>query len=311
VSEGALIGVYKILVVDAFTKRAYSGNPCAVVFDAGELSSGQMQRIAQEMNLSETAFILASDVAEFRVRYFTPRMEIPFAGHPTIAVTYAMVAQGNIKVLPPRSTTEIEFAIGVLPVMIEAGEAGVERIIMTQPAPTYGDTVELGMVAAALQLADVDLLSSSPPQVAGVGVPFLMVGVKDRETLLSVHPDWDELQRVCKVAGVSAAYLYALCGHSADADLCARFFDPFAMYEDPFTGSACGAMAALAARNDLIQKDRVLVEQGESIGRIGYANVDLRDVSRKVLVGGAAVLVLSGSITAPLVINGDNQDNGG
>lgn len=302
---------YRVLVVDAFTKCAYGGNPCAVVFDADDLSSGQMQMIAQEINLSETAFILASDRAEFRVRYFTPRMEIPFAGHPTIAVAYAMATQGNIKVFPPRSSIEIEFAIGVFPVTIEAGEAGVERIIMTQPAPTYGDIAVPSIVAAALQLADVDLLSASPPQVASIGVPFLMIGVKDRETLLAIHPNWDELQRVCKSASVSAAYLYALGGHDSDADLCARFLDPFAMYEDPFTGSACGAMAALAARNGLIQKDQVSVEQGEGVGRIGYADVDLRDVSSKVLVGGAAALVLSGSVTAPLVIDGDNQDNGG
>jgi len=302
---------YRVLVVDAFTKRAYGGNPCAVVLDADDLSTEQMQMIAQEMNLSETAFVLASDRAAFRVRYFTPRMEIPFAGHPTIAVAYAMATQGNITGLPPRSTIDIEFAIGVLPVTIEAGEAGVERIIMTQPAPTYADTAEPGMAAAALQLADADLLFVSPPQVASVGVPFLMIGVKDRETLLDIHPDWNELQRMCKAVDVSAAYLYALGGHDPDADLCARFLDPFAMYEDPFTGSACGAMAALAARNGLIHKDRVLVEQGEGVGRIGYADVDLRDVNSKVLVGGAAALVLSGTITAPQLIDGDNQNNGG
>ena len=290
---------YKLLIVDAFTKRAYGGNPCAVVFDADDLSSKQMQVIAQEMNLSETAFVLASDRAEFRVRYFTPRMEIPFAGHPTIAVTYAMVSQGNIEVLPPRSTIDIEFAIGVLPVTIEVSEARVERIIMTQPAPTYANTAEPGIVASALQLADVDLLSASPPQVASVGVPFLMIGVKDRETLLSIYPVWDELQRVCEEADVSAVYLYAPGGDESEADLCARFLDPFAQYEDPFTGSACGAMAALAARNGIVDKHLMVVEQGEGVGRIGYADVDLTDVDNKVLVGGKAALVLSGVIMPP------------
>jgi len=296
---------YRVFVVDAFTERAYSGNPCAVVFDADDLSTEQMQIIAQEMNLSETAFVLSSDRAAFRVRYFTPRMEIPFAGHPTIAVAYALAAQGNISVRPPQREINIEFAIGVFPVTIEAGDAGVGRIIMTQPAPTYADTAVPSIVATALRLADTDLLSSSPPQVASVGVPFLMIAVKDRETLLAVHPDWNELQSVCKAAKASAAYLYALGGHNSEADLCARFLDPFAMYEDPFTGSACGAMAALAARNGLIKEDHVLVEQGEGVGRIGYADVDLQDVSSRLLVGGAAVLVLSGTITAPLIIDGD------
>jgi len=290
---------YKVFVVDAFTDRPYGGNPCAVVFDADDLSTEQMQTIAQEMNLSETAFVLMSNQAEFRVRYFTPRAEIPFAGHPTIATTYAMATQGGIEVLPPRTEIEIEFAIGVLPVTIEAGEAGVERIIMTQPAPMYGSTAKPNIVATALQLTAENILSVSSPQVASVGVPFLMIGVEDRETLLSIQPDWDELRCVCEAADVPAAYLYALGGHNSEADLCARFLDPFAHYEDPFTGSACGAMAALAARNRVVDKDVVVVEQGEAVGRIGHAEVDLSDVGNKVLVGGTAVLVLSGTIIPP------------
>jgi len=273
---------YKVFVVDAFTDRPYGGNPCAVVFDADDLSTEQMQTIAQEMNLSETAFVLMSNQAEFRVRYFTPRAEIP-----------------GIEVLPPRTEIEIEFAIGVLPVTIEAGEAGVERIIMTQPAPMYGSTAKPNIVATALQLTAENILSVSSPQVASVGVPFLMIGVEDRETLLSIQPDWDELRCVCEAADVPAAYLYALGGHNSEADLCARFLDPFAHYEDPFTGSACGAMAALAARNRVVDKDVVVVEQGEAVGRIGHAEVDLSDVGNKVLVGGTAVLVLSGTIIPP------------
>jgi len=302
---------HRVFTVDAFTEHAYGGNPCAVVFDADNLSTEQMQIIAQEMNLSETAFVLSSDRAAFRVRYFTPRMEIPFAGHPTIAAVYAMATQGNVPVCPPRSTIEIEFAIGMLPVTIEAGDESVGRIVMTQPAPTYAGTAEPSEVSRALRLSEADLLTASPPQVVSVGVPFLMIGVSDRRKLLAVRPDWNELQIVCKIARASAAYLYALGGLSSNASLCARFLDPFARYEDPFTGSACGAMAALAARNGLVQEDRVIVEQGEGVGRIGYADVDLRDVGGKLLVGGTAVLVLSGTIISPSIGDGESPENGG
>jgi len=262
---------HRIYTVDAFTDRAYGGNPCAVVLDADDLSADQMQAIAQEMNLSETAFVLSSDRAAFRVRYFTPREEIPFAGHPTIATTYAMATQGSVDLRRPGIVIEVEFAIGVLPVEIEVSDLGIGRIVMTQPVPEYGDMVEPSVVAEALQVSITDLHPGCLPQVVGVGVPFLMIGARDRATMLGVNPDWDGLQHVCRSVDVAATYLYAPGGQNVRADLCARFLDPFAHYEDPFTGSACGAMAALAARNGLVDKEDVVVEQGEGVGRIGYA----------------------------------------
>ena len=302
---------YRLYVLDAFTERAYAGNPCAVVFDADDLSCGQMQWMAREMNLSETAFVLSSNRAAFRVRYFTPRTEIRFAGHPTIATTYAMATQGGVSVHPPQIAIEIECAIGVLPVVIESSNGDIGRIVMAQPSPTYAQTAAADEAAEALRLTRTDLLPSSPPQVVGVGVPFLMIGIENREILLSVRPDWDRLRRMCKGAEASAAYLYAPGGRHPDADLCARFLDPFARYEDPFTGSACGAMAALAARNGLVDKEHVVVEQGEGVGRIGYADVSLRDIEKKLLVGGTAALVVSGTITAPSVEDGDRSGDGG
>ena len=201
---------HRVFTVDAFTHHAYGGNPCAVVLDADDLSSDQMQTMAQEMNLSETAFVLSSERAAFRVRYFTPREEIPFAGHPTIATTYAMAMEGGMPVHPPGIVIEIEFAIGVLPVEIEVGDSGIERIVMTQPAPMYGRAVDSGAVAGALHLLPGDLQPACSPRVAGVGVPFLMIGLRNRETMLDVSPDWSALQDICRSVDASAAYLLSL-----------------------------------------------------------------------------------------------------
>ena len=127
-----------------------------------------------------------------------------------------------------------------------------------------------------------------------------MIGVQDRETLLDLLPNWGALRRVCESMAVPAAYAYAPGGHDPKTSLCARFFDPFSQYEDPFTGSACGAMAALAARNGLVTEKELVIEQGESVGRLGYATVNLHDMEKNILVGGSAARVLSGTICAPL-----------
>jgi len=290
----------KLLVFDAFTDRAYKGNPCAVVLDADALSVEQMQVIAQETNLSETAFVLSSDKALCRVRYFTPRTEIPFAGHPTIATTFALAELGRIPLSGASTTVAIEFSIGVLPVTVETREGMAEHVVMTQPAPTYGEFLDFETAALGLGLQAANLHPVSQPQVAGVGVPFLMIAVRDRQTLLELSPKWSELCRTSGAMGLSGVYVFAPGGCDSKTSLCARFFDPFAQYEDPFTGSACGAMAALALRNGLIQEMHPIVEQGESVGQIGRATVHLHDADKKILVGGSATRVVTGTICSPL-----------
>ena len=111
-------------IVDAFTAVPFTGNPCAVVTDADGIEPADMLRIARETNAPETAFVLASDKADVRVRYFMPRGEIPFAGHPTIATGHLLRELGVLK----PGTARFEFAIGVLPVDIRP-----DRVIMTQP----------------------------------------------------------------------------------------------------------------------------------------------------------------------------------
>lgn len=114
-------------IVDAFTAVPFTGNPCAVVTDADGIEPADMLRIARETNAPETAFVLASDKADVRVRYFMPRGEIPFAGHPTIATGHLLRELGVLK----PGTARFEFAIGVLPVDIRP-----DRVIMTQPPPS-------------------------------------------------------------------------------------------------------------------------------------------------------------------------------
>ena len=153
-------------IVDAFTAVPFTGNPCAVVTDADGIEPADMLRIARETNAPETAFVLASDKADVRVRYFMPRGEIPFAGHPTIATGHLLRELGVLK----PGTARFEFAIGVLPVDIRP-----DRVIMTQPPAVPDTCADAGTTAQALGLQASDLREGLPCQLMRGGVSFLMV----------------------------------------------------------------------------------------------------------------------------------------
>jgi trans-2,3-dihydro-3-hydroxyanthranilate isomerase len=122
---------YPFMQVDAFTTQRLRGNPCAIVFDADDLDAATMQAIARENNLSETAFVLRSTVADVGARYFTPEVEIPLAGHPTIATVFALFETGRLSLQGEHTTIQLELREGPIPVEVFAPAGQVERIVMT------------------------------------------------------------------------------------------------------------------------------------------------------------------------------------
>ncbi|MGK2965248.1 MAG: PhzF family phenazine biosynthesis protein, partial [Tepidiformaceae bacterium] len=126
---------YAITIVDAFTRVRYAGNSCAVITRAEGLDDPRMQAIAREMNLSETAFVTPSDVATFRVRFFTPGKEIPLAGHPTIATMFALAEEGRIDLTSGSARVTQEIGAGILPVDLARDPDGSIRVTMTQARP--------------------------------------------------------------------------------------------------------------------------------------------------------------------------------
>ena len=187
-------------IVDAFTAVPFTGNPCAVVTDADGIEPADMLRIARETNAPETAFVLASDKADVRVRYFMPRGEIPFAGHPTIATGHLLRELGVLK----PGTARFEFAIGVLPVDIRP-----DRVIMTQPPAVPDTCADAGTTAQALGLQASDLREGLPCQLMRGGVSFLMVPVRELAALRRINMDRPALKAVLAPLGVSAAYVFA------------------------------------------------------------------------------------------------------
>lgn len=281
-------------MVDAFTAVPFTGNPCAVVLADG-LKDADMARIARETNAPETAFVLPSDKADVRVRYFMPRGEIPFAGHPTIATGHLLREIGRLGV----GTASFAFNIGILPVQI-----GTDNVTMTQPAAVPGVTADAPRTAQALGLDVSDLRAGLPCQVMRGGVSFLMVPVRRFAVLERIRMDRAALKAVLSEAGVAAAYVFAPEGLDAASDAHARLIDPDNPGEDPFTGSAAGCMASYLHACGLCSGGRIRLEQGHLLERPGYGTLDLVTASGEdgtghleaVRLSGTAVITGSGTL---------------
>ena len=296
---------YTVVQVDAFTTQPLQGNPCAVLSDARGLTHAEMQSIAREMNLSETAFVFPSDKADFRFRYFTPTTEIPLAGHPTISTAHVLVEEGRVPLKDGKATFTMELNVGVLPVEVvgynAAGREGnVTHVVMTQKKPAFGRTFEHAQVAAVFGLSTDDLDPRFPPQVVSTGTPQLITLVKSLNVLLRILVDLKALEQFSKRGEFFSAHLFCLGGIGPNADTHARHYAPEAgVAEDPFTGSASGGMGAYIVHHGIKPGTHFHIEQGHLCGRPGEGDVEVigpRDDIQTVKVGGPAITVMRGEL---------------
>jgi trans-2,3-dihydro-3-hydroxyanthranilate isomerase len=310
---------HRIVTIDAFTSRPFTGNPCAIVPEADGLSDEQMQSIAREANQPETSFVMSSQRADFRVCYFTTTKRIPFAGHPTIATAFLLALDGRIA--PPsgrgsgvagasaagvpaggtRSTrVEFEFDIGVLPVEVEFGpEDRPVRAIMSQPRPSFGAQLTAGELAEGFTLAAEDFLPGFPAQVVSTGVPFLIAPVRGLDVLKRVEMERPALRRILERVQAAAVFMFALGGFAPEADTHARLLDPDGSMEDPFTGSASGCMGAYIVRHGLKPGPTFRLEQGHLVGRPGQGLLEILGDSKAISgikLSGSAVKTTEGTI---------------
>ena len=292
---------FEILQVDAFTTSPLGGNPCAVLFDTDELDATTMLAIAKEMNLSETAFVRRSEIADFGVRYFTPAEEIPLAGHPTIATTYALVDTGRLKLQEP--ITHLKLALQVGPIDVEIfSEAGqIQRIVMAQKKPEFLGIHDPDVVMPFFSLSPKDALAMVPIQTVSTGTPQLMIAVRDKEVLRRVRLDIAAYESYRAQSDFFSPHLFCLDGFTPEGQTFARHFGvPPDTPEDPFTGSATGGMAAYLWHYGLIKTPTFIAEQGHWMNRPGQATVEVVGPPEDIVtvkVGGPAVTVLRGKFS--------------
>ncbi len=293
-----------VLQVDAFTREPLQGNPCAVVLDADDLDPSIMQAIALEMNLSETAFVMRSAVADFRARNFTPAAEIPLAGHPTLATTRALIDTGRLVLEEGGTRLTLELRDGPITVDVR-GVDDLAEITMTQRRPVFLRSYAAAEILPLFGLDEEDgHQDAPPPQTVSTGTPMLMVPLRDGDALRRARLDMAAFAAALEEGDFFSPHLFCLGGFTDAGDTAARHFGlPPDTYEDPFTGSATGAMAAYCWCHGLIEKPRFTAQQGHTMGRPGTANVEVigpaEDIE-SVRVGGAAVTVLTGVLTLPV-----------
>jgi trans-2,3-dihydro-3-hydroxyanthranilate isomerase len=321
--------------VDVFTDRPLAGNPLAVFPDADPLTDAEMQALARELNASETCFVLpptpggSAAGADYRLRIFTPGVELPFAGHPSIGTAWVLADEGRFPLTPPLTRVRQELAIGVLPLTLAHKPSdGSERptidlVTMTQDTPDLIHELvedEVDELAEALEVGTSELgwparakgrrKRHPSPAVISTGLPHLVVPFLDRGVLHDVdHERRTWVAELCEAYDCDSAALVAPgnSGSIGDADVCVRLFDSaqLRIEADPATGAAAGPIAVFLGRLDGTRSTtyRVVIEQGVEVGRpsrlVAEADFDEHGRPVTVRVAGCTVPVIEGWVTLP------------
>lgn len=285
----------RLLLVDAFTDQPLTGNAAGVVPNGSELSPAQMQAVARELSVSETAFVRESTAADREIRYFTPTSEVDLCGHATIAAHAQLYADGEIAA----GSHTFETQLGVLDVEVtDTGLvwfAGEEPTVSRIEADIDHIASILGVPAAAI--AEVDL----PVAVASTGLPFVIVPITFLDQLGDMDPDMSAIEDLANSYDAAGVYAFTFDTLTAEATVHGRCFVPGAgVPEDPVTGTASGAAAAYL--NDVDAFDDVPAEfrfeQGHFLDRPGTVRVESGDTIR---VGGHAVQAVDGTLSIPSI----------
>lgn len=294
---------------DVFTGEPLLGNQLAVFPDARGLTTEQMQAIAREINFSETTFVFPPERpdTDARMRIFTPAVEMPMAGHPTVGSTFALAHVGVIEPARPRFVFGLN--VGPTPVDLVWGNGRLQFAWMTQKPPSFGPPVaDRDAVARAIGLDESDLAAGLPIQEVTCGVPYLLVPLRDREVVDRATPPSVNLELTGLYRAHPAMLLFAeevrLKADTTNGNIAGTYSRMFApslgVVEDPATGSAAGPLGCYLVQHRLVSGDaarRMVNTQGVKMGRasrIHMAITGVPDAITDVKIGGEAVLVARG-----------------
>jgi trans-2,3-dihydro-3-hydroxyanthranilate isomerase len=300
---------YRYVTADVFASEVFGGNPLAVFPQAQGLDDRRMQLVAREMNLSETAFVLppSSAAATRALRIFTPRTELPFAGHPTIGAALVLGAIGEIA--SKSDVTRVVFEEGVGPVEVSLrGEGGRPRFATLSAAqlPKLGPPPpDVGALARMLTLGRSDLLAEDRIEAISCGVPFLFVPVRDEAALARARLDAGAWHGLLASYWAPHVYVFVPPRVLGVGVVRARMFAPaMGIEEDPATGAAAAALAGYLVPRDARTDPTIrwTIRQGVEMGRSSVLELEAEREGRAlsaVRVGGSAVLVSQGVMEVP------------
>lgn len=303
------MSTYHYCLVDVFTERAFGGNPLAVFTDARGLSTAMMQALAKEFNLSETSFVLPPQKPknDFQVRIFTPAVELPMAGHPTVGTAFVLARKQLVQVAEPATALIFEEGVGEIAVSIKTLANGKLSIQMRQPLPDFGEQFAgRAAIAELLSLSPDDLDQTLPLEVVSCGVPFLFVPIKSLAGMHAIRFRHNVWERVLRDFAAPNLFAFTREVETPGAHIHSRMFAPaMGIAEDPATGAASGPLGCYLVRHKLVEgagSVEIVSEQGLEMGRpsflqinIAYAGNDITGV----YVGGQSHFMGEGSIEVP------------
>lgn len=300
-----MVRKYNLYQIDSFSKEKFTGNPAGVITNADGLTDDEMQKIARELNNSETAFIFSSSSNDYdvHVRFFTPTSEVPICGHATIAAHYARAIENGLDT----SRVYQKTGAGILPVDIMK-ENEDYKIVMTQGKIEFGtviDGVNKEELLAALSINNSDLLENYKIQIVSTGHSKVMVGIKSIETLNTLQPDYNALSKLSNTIKCNGYYVFAVNSQDSDILINGRMFAPaVGINEDPVTGNANGPLGAYLVQHNLVKHNNSIfkfkAKQGEAIKRSGIIDVEVRIQDKKpveVKISGNAVVIFKAELS--------------
>lgn len=291
-------------LVDVFTDRPFGGNPLAVFTDGRGIRDAVMQSIAKELNLSETTFVLPPDDrrCDFGVRIFTPKSELPMAGHPTVGTAFVLSREGTLT----KSDAVFEEGVGPVPVSVERRGDGVGFIEMRQPSPKFGPRFEDVDAVAEMLSLDRRAIRDLPIEVVSCGNPFFFVPIDTIESMHRIRLRSDLAEPIVKAVAATGVFVFTTEVEVAGSTVHGRLFAPGeGIVEDPATGSAAGPLGSYLSRYGLTARKgemKSVLEQGIEMGRPSFLHIRIGhtgDEISTVHVGGTCVYMGSGQLELP------------
>ena len=272
-------------LVDVFTDRAFGGNQLAVFTNGRGIPSEKMQALAKELNLSETVFVLPAEEAgnDYALRIFTPAVELPFAGHPTIGTTFILAHEHMIFLTGEEVTARLEEKVGTIPVKIIMKDGTVDFIQMKQPLPSFGPAYpEPEAIARMLSLEPEALDSRYPGEVVSCGVPCLFVPLKNLAAVRRAQLKQDLWREILSDFTAPHLFIFTTEVETEGSTVHSRMFAPaMGIAEDPATGAASGPLGCYLVKYGLVEasnKAKIISEQGFELGRPSFLHIEIETI---------------------------------
>lgn len=277
----------KVFTLNSFAKCIDGGNPAGVVLNADGLSENDMKKIAGIVGFSETAFVMKSDLADFKIRFFTPNEEVDLCGHATVATFHTLSNKGYIN--PGKYLQETK--AGILNVEVKEDLS----VMMEQNVPIYNDIISKKEIAESLNITGDEMIDELPVQIVSTGLRDIIVPIKSIEILNSINPDFEKIVKISNKYNAIGYHIFALESLHGSMAHCRNFAPLYGIPEESATGTSSGALSCYLFKYGKINSDdasSVVIEQGYSMKKPSEIIVSLTTVEKEIVevkVGGKAL----------------------